>query len=37
MGEVRLIGLDIAKELFQVYGVDRNGNEVFICAVIIES
>lgn len=29
MGEVCRIGLDIAKEYFQVHGVDKNGKDVF--------
>jgi transposase len=29
MGEVCLIGLDIAKNFFQVHGMDRNGKDVF--------
>ena len=29
MGKVCRIGLDIAKEFFQVHGVDKNGKDVF--------
>ena len=29
MGQVCQIGLDIAKEYFQVHGVDKNGKDVF--------
>lgn len=29
MGQVCRIGLDIAKEFFQVHGVDKNGKDLF--------
>ena len=29
MGTVGCIGLDIAKEYFQVHGVDKNGKDLF--------
>lgn len=29
MGTVSQIGLDIAKEYFQMHGIDKNGKEVF--------
>jgi len=36
MKKVTLLGIDIAKEIFQLHGVDASGSELLIIALLLQ-